>query len=219
VEPAAGSTLELVLVVESIAPVAVEATEVDARFRADGERLILGAWESKRGEARTFARGDSASVRMTLRVPASGPYAIAASNDVGDIRIIGLLVGPLHARTDVGDVIAKDVDLVGNATLRTNVGDAILHARSVVTGAISVRSDVGDAEALLPSRVDVGYDARASTDVGEAVIRIGDTETFESKASGPGEVEHARSAGFADKPTQVTVRATTDVGDARIVAS
>lgn len=218
VEPSEGPNVELVFTIDGDQARAVADTEVAAEFRSEDGGLVVGAWEPWRGRSEGVFRGDSAEVRLTLRVPASGAYDVRAVNDVGDVRVRGLIVHELRAQTDVGNVLVRDVDLTGNATLVTDVGDAILAALSVQTGEIIVRSDVGTAEAALPLRADVGYDAHAATNVGDAVLRIGETEFHEADADGPSEEERARSSGFATKPTKVTVDVTTDVGDARITA-
>lgn len=217
VEPSAGSSIEILVVTTANSAAAVEGTRVPVAFRADGDRLIVGAWQEAHGRSRgAFGTHDGADVALTVRVPSSGPYDVRASNDVGDVRVSGLMIDDLDASADVGSVIVRDVDLLGNATLAADVGDALLVASSVQTGTIRLTTDVGNAEATLPSRADVGYDARASASVGETVIRIGPTEHYDSEADGAGETETARSAGFASRPTRVVVHVDADVGDARI---
>lgn len=219
VEPADGDALSVEVETYSGSARAVADTKTEVRFAKDGDRLVLAAWESARGAERSLFDGNGAAVRLVLRVPPSGAFTVHATNDVGDIRVSGLMVEDPTFQTDVGSVLVRNVDVVGNATLISNVGDTILHATSVTSGAIRLTSDVGNAEAQLPQRADVGYDVTATTDVGEAFIAIGDVESSESEGEGPGEHRSARTSGFASKPTRVTVEATTDVGDARIVAS
>lgn len=219
VEPSAGSSVEILVVTTAGTADAVAGTRVPVAFRADGDRLVVGAWQEAHGRSRSaFGSHDGADVALTVRVPSSGPYDVHAINDVGDVRVSGLMIDALQASADVGSVIARNIDLMGDATLTSDVGDALLVASSVQTGTIRLTTDVGNAEATLPSRADVGYDARASAGVGETAIRIGPTEQYDSDADGAGETETARSAGFASRPTRVIVHADADVGDARITA-
>lgn len=214
-----GTSIEVEFLVESDHATAVQATQVEAALRDEGGRLVLAAWESQRGEAGSWLGTQSARVRLTVRVPASAAYEVRAVSNVGDVRVSDLLASTLRLETDVGDVVATRLDLQGDATLMADVGDAILSAVSVQTGEISLASNVGNVEAELPASVDVGYDAHASADVGEVMVRLGDTESHESDGEGPGETESARTSNYAQKPTQVVVRARTDVGDARIVVA
>lgn len=219
VEPSETGQATLEIVTHGEVAGAVEGTLVEARFRTEGDRLLVYVWQATRGEADVWFDQDSASVRVVLRVPASGAYATHATNDVGDVRISNLILEEARVSTDVGTVLVRGVDLLGNATLAADVGDAILDATSVTSGKITVSADVGNAEANLPQRADVGYDALARTDVGDAYIQIGDVEEHASVGDGPGEHETARSSGYASKPTKVVVQVTSDVGDARVVAT
>lgn len=217
VEPATGSNVRVSFRIEGDQPRAVSETVVDAAFRAtSGGGLTIAAWEERIGEGRELFGMDGAEVTLVVSVPASGGYRIDASNDVGDVRVRGLLADELRASADVGTVLVTDLDLQGDARVASDVGDAIAHFLSVQSGNITISSDVGNAEVQLPLRADVGYDAHAATNVGEVVILIGDTESYESEGDGPGEDERARSSGYSGKPTRVVVEVTSDVGDARI---
>lgn len=217
VEPAEGDGVLAQVASDSAA--AARATKVEVRAHADGDRLVVAVWQTSRGQARSLFHDESASTRLVLRVPTTGPFTLDATTGVGDVRVIGLLLGETRLASDVGNVALRGVDLQGNATIETGVGDATLDAASVVGGRLRVSADVGNAEALLPQRADVGYDVRASTDVGEVVIRIGDVEASDSQGDGPGERETARSSGYAGKPTKVVVEAATSVGDARVTTT
>lgn len=216
VEPAPGSRAELVFVIVNDAQAAVAATEVDAAFSAQGDRLLVAGWEPVAGKSRMLYDSNTAHVQVTLRVPASGAWAVRAATDVGDARVDDLLLGDVELTSDVGNLALAGVDLQGNATLRANVGDARADLASVQAGRIDIVSEVGDVDVALPQRADVGYDAVGETDVGEVELRLGQSEDYGSEGDGPGERERAKTAGFASKPTKVTVEATTSVGDVRI---
>lgn len=217
VEPAAGTRAELVFVIAGSPTKVVRSTVVEARFAAQGDRLLIGGWESLSGRSSGPFGGDTADVRTFLRVPASGAWSVRASMEVGDVRVSDLLVDDLRLASEVGNLRAIGVDLQGNATLDANVGDAIAQLASVQTGRIALAAEVGDLELRLPQRADVGYDALGETDVGEVELRLGPSEDYDSEGDGPGERERAKTAGFASKPTQVTVEAVDSVGDVLIV--
>ena len=217
VERASGQAVELVFSIASGSARAAGATEVAAAFHQDGARLVVGAWEGAVGRDRALWGSDTTSVRLTVRVPETGPWDVRAHEDVGDMRIEGILVGALDVATSVGDITVRAVDLQGNATARAEVGNVAMTLASVQSGAVAASSDVGDVSLTLPARADVGYDARGAADVGSVELRLGATEDHQSEGDGPGETESARTVGYAAKPTQVRVEGTADVGDVRIV--
>jgi len=216
IETAPGAQATLVFTIHGDTAEAVGATRVDASFAADGSQLRLAGWQSVAARSRGFFGDDTAGVTVALRLPANGAWEITASTDVGNVRAEGLLAAALDIETAVGAIRASAIDLQGNASLAVDVGDVALSLTSVQTGRIVARSDVGDVEISLPQRADVGYDARAEAGVGDVTLRLGTTEQHESDGDGPGESESARTAGYAEKPTQVTVQGTTDVGDVSI---
>lgn len=57
---------------------------------------------------------------------------------------------------------------------------------------------------------------RGSADVGTVTLSLGETERHTRDKDPPGETEEARTRGYDAKPTQVRVRATTDVGDVAV---
>ncbi|HUR70020.1 MAG TPA: hypothetical protein VM370_12305, partial [Candidatus Thermoplasmatota archaeon] len=219
VEPTNGTTVELQWIVQGHSQRVVEETHVAAQLRNDGGRLVIGAWESQIGREGGWFGGDGADTRLVVRLPETGAYAMTIATDVGDVHVSGLRVSALAASSDVGNVIVLDTDLEGDAKGRADVGDVIFHFGSVQSGNISAIVDVGNADVELPQRADVGYDATADAGVGEAVVRLGETESYDAKEDAPGGHVEARSMGFATKPTRIVVRAGSDVGDARIVAS
>lgn len=218
VEPSNASQVEVVFTIRG-ATSAIDETQVEAAFRADDGRLVIGAWQSRIGRSGDAFGTRSAEVTLLVRVPVDAAYRLHAVSYVGDVRVGALRLDALDASADVGDVIVRDVELQGNATLRADVGDAILAATSVQSGTLRLTSEVGNVEAALPLRADVGYDATATASVGEAVVRLGEGASTTSEEDGPGQTATGRSGGYAEKPTKVIVNARADVGDARIVAS
>lgn len=217
VQPAAGSRVELVFEIAGDVAEAVTATRVDARFASQGGKLLIGGWEPMVGKASPIFGSDTANARAILRVPASGAWTLRAHTSVGDVSVSEMLLGDVELASDVGNLLVDGVDLQGNATLVANVGDATARLASAQSGRIEASSEVGDVVVRLPARVDVGYSALGETDVGEVELRLGPSEDYASEGDGPGERERAQSAGYAAKPTKVTVEATTSVGDVSII--
>lgn len=219
VEPAAGSHVQIVFEIVGDTSGAVEATKVDAAFAERAGALSIGAWQSQRGETNGFFHDEGAAVHVTVRLPATGAYDLDLSSDVGNVRVGDLLVGDLEASTDVGHIAVSQADLTGNVTLTTEVGDIDLVAASVQTSRIELSVDVGDVNAQLPRRAEIGYDVEASADVGSVSVDIGPTEAMTSEEDGPSEHKTARSQGYADKVTKVRVTIVTDVGDGTLTTS
>lgn len=217
VEPATGTRAELVFEIAGDLAEAVAATEVEARFASQGGQLLIGGWEPVVGKASPIFGSDTASARVVLRVPTTGAWAVRADAGVGDVSVSDLLVEDLDLTSDVGNLDLARVDLQGNVSLVASVGDVAAQLASVQSGRVTITSDVGDIAVRLPARVDIGYSAVGTTDVGEVELRLGPSEDYASEGDGPGERESARTAGYAAKPTQVVVEATGSVGDVRII--
>lgn len=218
VTQATGDAAEVVFTIRGPST-AVDRTQVRAEFTQRDGGLGLAAWEAVAGRTGTLVSRRSVDVTLEVRLPQTGAFDLRATSDVGDVRATSLLLGNATLSTDVGDVVATALDVQGNVTVTTDVGQVTLQLDSVQSGKIRASSDVNDVEVRLPQRADVGYDVHATTDVGDATVEIGPTERFESRSDGPGDDVQARSQGYATKPTQVVVEATSDVGDVVVKAS
>jgi hypothetical protein len=198
----------------------VAATTAQVRFLDLGGRLGIAAWEDHEGRSGGPFGSGAASLDVTIRLPGTGAFDATARADVGDVDVEDLLLGNLTLVDHVGDVTVRGADLDGNATVATNVGKQTLSFASVENGTMSLSSRVDDVSLHLPQRADVGYDVHASSRVGTATVDIGPTETYDAASGhGTGGDVHARSAGYASKPTQVAVDASSDVGDVEVTAS
>jgi hypothetical protein len=184
---------------------------------ADGA-LQLAAWESRAGTSRDPFQQRGSSVDVRIEVPEWGAPDVRARSDVGDVLVSQLLVGNMTLRTDVGRARAVGVDITGNVSMQTNVHDVELRAASIQSGRVTLRSDVGTIVAALPARADVGYDVTAKSDVGDVSVNLGPTELYQGNKDGGGGDVHARSQGYDGKPTKVVLEATSNVGAINITA-
>lgn len=216
VEPSPDGRVHLEARVTADAAEAVQATRIAASFADEGGRLNVDVRELERGVARGGFRDEGAQVALVVRLPAQGAWDVRAANDVGDVRVSGLLVGNLTLESDVGDVRALDVDVSGDIDASSDVGSVVLSLASVQGGEIRAATDVDDIEIELPQRADLGYDVTAASDVGGVDVRIGETELYEREDRQVGGEVRARTRGFAEKPSQVTILARSDVGSVRV---
>lgn len=213
VEPSADDKVRIIARIAASASEAVDKTEVVVDVAQSGNQLNLAAYEARVGQARRVFSDDGAELTLIVQLPDRGAWDLRAATAVGDVRASGLMLRDVKASADVGEVRAIDVDLSGNLSAETSVGSIVLSLTSVQSGTIRATSDVDDVEIRLPTRVDVGYDVNAESNVGSVDVRIGDTELYTRQDETVGGDVHARTKGYDEKPARVVVQASANVGD------
>lgn len=192
---------------------AVEDLEVQALFAEDDGQLEVGAWQASQTQTEGFFDHRSTTTDLEILLPADRVYDVEVTTDVGDVTLAGPSLGTTDVTTDVGDVEGRILDLRGDLTLQTDVGDVDLGVSSALSGHWQVTTDVGDVDLTLPSGDSVGYDISAEADVGDVDLHIGPTERSTSESQGASESAQARSEGYDSKTIQIRLTVTTDVGD------
>lgn len=213
-------TVELIFHVRatgSQARQAVETQELAWDLREDDGALDLVAFQvaDQRGQ------GDrQASVDIELQLPETGPYELQARAHVGAIDLEVPALGETHLATSTGDIDAVIDHLDGELSTTASVGDVDLEIQALSSTELDLQTGTGDIDLHLPSDPATGYDVTGRAGVGDVDISIGPTETHDrhEPEHGPGEREHARSAGFDDKGIKVTIAAEAGVGDVDVLA-
>lgn len=194
-------------------------TEAQARFRADGPRLGVEAWVGRHGGADSFGDRDETDVSVEVLLPALGAWRVHAESETGDVSVGALLVSDAALESTLGDLEVRGADVAGNVTMETETGAVTLAPASLQTGQMRLASTLGDLVARLPARADAGYEVFAETTVGDVQVDVGEAEVSE-RADEPGSsTAHVRTAGFAAKPTRVTLRMETETGDVQATAA
>lgn len=219
IEPTSADSLTATWLVEADDRSAVEGTDVLLSFRDDAGTLVIAAWEPQVGRSTTVFGDRGTVARLTVHVPMDLLADVRAHVDVGDVHASGIRASALDMGADVGSVVANLPELQGDARMSADVGDVTLSLGSVQGANLTLSADIGSVELELPSRADIGYDVSASTDIGDVRVNLGETERYDRQGEGPGSRVDARSSGYATKPTQVKVRATTDVGNIGVVVA
>ncbi len=220
VVPSSTALARIIITIRGPDAETVEEMDGKAGFSRDGDTLRATAWEVPYKLDRTrWNNGESPRVNIRIEVPDTGAHAVKARTDVGNIHVSDVLLAATDLRADVGDVVVEGAHATGNFDARVDVGRVDVRLGSAQTGHFDLRADVGDVELRIPSRADTGFDVEAEVDVGDVRVEIGATESRSEKGDGPGSTVKARSEGFADKPTQVTVEARADVGDVVVRAT
>jgi hypothetical protein len=218
VVPSADDRPHVVFTITARTADAVRGTEVKMALADEDGALRLGAWQSTVGQSVSLFGQNSASADVRIELPATGPLDARVDTTVGDVRLERLLVGNLTVDSTTGDVTLADIDLTGNVTSSSTTGDQSARFSSVQTGNLSFSSTTGDVTLHLPTRVDVGYDVTADTSTGDAGVDVGSTEVNERGEGNVGSHVHARSTGYAARPTRVVVTAETTTGDISVTA-
>lgn len=196
---------------------AVEAQEVAWDLRQDDGTLGLVAFQVPDQRR----QGDrQASVDIELQVPGQGPYEVRARTHVGAIDVQAPALGTTDLASSTGDVDGVIDHLGGELSAMASVGDVDLEIGSISTTDLDLQTGTGDIDLGLPSDPATGYDVTGRAGVGDVDITIGPTESHDhhDPEHGPGEREHARSAGFDGKDHKVRVTAEAGVGDVDILA-
>lgn len=191
---------------------AVDSTVVETLTSTENGRLRLAVWESQQGRQGTLGNTRSATVALELSLP-DGLWDLHAYTHVGEVHVSDVRVGTLRLSSEVGNVVATQLNSEGNTTVTTSVGSITLDYESVQSSRIRATSNVDGVEIRLPERADVGYKVHAWANVGDVDIDIGPTENLVNDRDATGAEVNAQSRGYDNKPTQVEIEATADVGD------
>lgn len=219
VKPSPDGTTVVRFILESDGPGAADAVgavAVDAQFRMGARGLSVAAWET--ASARVggwWGERDGASVDLEVLLPERASQDLDVRTSVGRVVASDLLLRDVDVIVEVGEVLVEAVDIAGNASLGTQIGDVRFRPTSI-QGGLALVVEVGDVIVDLPSRADLGYSVVAATEVGEVVVEIGDTEELRESEDAAGERVEARTRGYADKPSRVVVAANAEVGDIAI---
>lgn len=181
-------------------------TADEAQVRTDHGDLLATGWD-----AETLAlESDHGDVALNGTVSQA-----EVTTDHGDLLLKGDY-DKATISTDHGDVLAAATIEQGSIT--TDHGDIALRLDPQASGELSLDTDHGDVLVQVPTGPALGYDVTAKTDHGEVAINLTDARTTSTAGEDEddhddGEIVHARTNGFENRPTQVTMTTTSDHGD------
>jgi Putative adhesin len=213
VRPSPDAMAHVVFTITASTGAAADATDVRVALATTDAGAQLGAWQARVGRSPSLFGMGGASADLLVEVPPMRALDANVTTTTGDVAIARLLAGNVSVRSTTGDVTLTAVDLAGNLTAGTTTGDLDVDLASVQTCHLDLRSRTGDVTLDAPPRADVGYDATADSTTGDVTVHAGATELDERGTGHSGGHEHARTQGFAQKPTQVVVDATATTGD------
>lgn len=191
----------------------LDRTDVRVALDARDGRVVLSAWTAAQPVyALDFGSSTLVNVKIEVLLPAHLAWDLDVEAGSGDVVLTGIRVRDARVDSDFGHVEARALDLSGNLTVETGSGGIDLVLASVQTGRILLDSSFGDIVARLPERADVGYDVRVEASFGDADVRIGPAEAYETTDDGT----HVRSAGYDAKPTKVVIDVETGSGDVEV---
>lgn len=217
VEPSQSSNLTVEVRISGGSPELRDKLVTHVAFAQRDGTLNVASWQAAVEHRWRLGEQTFPSLTVVVKAPESLVYAITLTGSSADLRVSDLRVSNLTLDSKFGDVRASGVLMEGNVHAATRSGDIVLNFTSVQSGAILADTRFGDIDIALPNRADTGYDAYVDTNFGDVHVNIGAAEIYEG---GHGQDEtHVRTAGYAEKPTKVEVRAETRSGDVRIVAS
>lgn len=197
---------------------AVEAAKVEALFAREGDELRIAAQVPAQPQVRQGFQTTGASVTVTIHLPPDALHALDLHTHVGNVDAHDLRLSEAKFGTHVGHVRVTGLQMEGDLRATSEVGNVRVALDSVQSGLVRATSDTGRVDVRLPVRADIGYDVAARADVGRVMLDVGETDTLERTRDGPGERVQARTAGYADQPTQVRVEASTGVGNVAVHA-
>lgn len=209
----------------------VEEATPRARFAESGDRLSVAVDQPRdsSGDDTTHVRPD---VRVEIRVPSDHTPALdlrhddgdatvskltfsrlAVRIDDGDADLFSVTAGSLVLGSDDGDVLGRDLDVRGDVDLNGDDGTYDLEVTSIGSGDWQARTDDARIHLDLPAGDEIGYDAQAFTDDGYSSIVL---ENSGIRSTAEGGKAQARSTGYEDRATRVTIDAVADDGTIEI---
>jgi hypothetical protein len=224
-------TLEACAPVGSVNVTSGAVASVFFHLRADG----IGAadWVANTAVSGAFTTGGIAAsvdhvaagpdigsheIDIVITVPSSITWRPLIQADVGDIAINGVNLSEANIHADTGTITLRTPTLSGASAVDADTGDVVLVATGMRNGTIHAHADTGMIVLKLPAGSSFGYNVTASADTGSANVDIGTTSSKTIHTSGSGETNEQVSAGFASKPVQVSIDASTDTGDVNVEA-
>lgn len=172
-------------------------------------------------------------VSIEVHVPRARSYSIQARSANGRVIVEGLRCGTLLGKTANGKVVLRDVsaDLAQAKTANGSVlfegaagrvecqtANGVIHYTPLPCAetAADLHTANGSIRVKVPDDSDVGYRIEARTGFGGLEVNLPDFETAEyDKQFGRRHMSGA-TAGYADKPSKITIHARTTHGSIRV---
>jgi len=172
------------------------------------------------------------SVEVNVILPFNTTIDLNLISSNGDIHLTNLEVGTLDVVTSNGRLVFENVyadSLIGEtsngriegdleadeAVLSTSNGDIEFTIPCTISGEYDLSTSNGAIELAVSSSVQVGYDLDLATSNGNITINLSDLDYNQNENT----KKVAKTDGFDDKATQITIEASTSNGDIDIHTS
>ncbi len=197
---------------------AVLDASVRAAFRQDGGTFVIEASQPRVTRTGSFLLGETTTrVAIEILVPAAIPFTAKLHSSVGQMILDGITLDGIDAETHVGEIRGSRLSVSGIARFTTDVGDIVLGIAEAGNGTLTLRTDVGDTDIVMPRSGPRGYDVSGATDVGSVRIDIPDPDLEQRTRDIPGESVHVRTRSFNEKSIRVMIDVRVDVGSIYVI--
>jgi hypothetical protein len=200
---------------------AVTETTIATSFTSDGVRFSIEAWPTTLG---VTTDEPLVWIHMRLTVPVSASYTVDATAGHGGVGVHqlslerGRLGGfdGLKAKTRQGYSGGHDLDhvsVLGDLEINMPDGPIAGTLYALSSSRVTAHTNRGDIQLFFADDSQAGFEVVAGTNQGTVKVDIGPTETADDTRQQYVSERRARSQGYAEKPIQVNVEATTLAGN------